>query len=160
MKIEISKSAAFEIVVKVQTALNSISFSCCLIRSIKFILLLPFEVPVAGLLVIGFLTGLSVDAFMNTPGIHAFATVLLAYLRTNVLNALLPKHLSDYKAQAPSVKNMNWTPFLTYAAFLIVIHHTAYFVIELWSMENVGYLILKIIASTITTPGTMGLSGK
>jgi hypothetical protein len=46
---------------------------------------------------------------------------------------------------------MNWTPFLTYAAFLIVIHHTAYFVIELWSMENVGYLILKIIASTITT---------
>ena len=88
---------------------------------------------------------------MNTPGIHAFATVLLAYLRTNVLNALLPKHLSDYKAQAPSVKNMNWTPFLTYAAFLIVIHHTAYFVIELWSMQNVGYLILKIIASTITT---------
>src|ERR1700741_2940788 len=56
-----------------------------------FILLLPFETTVPVLLIAGFITGITVDTFMNTAGMHAFATILIAYLRTNVLNALLPK---------------------------------------------------------------------
>lgn len=116
-----------------------------------FLLLLPFETPVWALLLIGFLSGLVVDSFMNTPGMHAFAMVLIAYLRTNVLLALLPKHLKEYKELFPSVKTMGWPPFITYAAFLILIHHTAFFVIELWSLSNIGYLLLKILASTLTT---------
>jgi len=46
---------------------------------------------------------------------------------------------------------MGWPPFITYSAFLILIHHTAFFIIELWSLSNIGYLLLKIIASTLTT---------
>lgn len=116
-----------------------------------FLLLLPFETPVWALLLIGFLSGLVVDSFMNTPGMHAFAMVLIAYLRTNVLLALLPKHLKEYKELSPSVKTMGWPPFITYSAFLILIHHTAFFIIELWSLSNIGYLLLKIVASTLTT---------
>jgi hypothetical protein len=77
-----------------------------------FILLLPFSTPVWLLLVLGFITGLTIDSFMNTVGMHACATVLIAYLRTNVLNALMPKHLSEYAGQSPNVKNMGWLPFL------------------------------------------------
>jgi hypothetical protein len=88
---------------------------------------------------------------MNTAGMHACATVLLAYLRTNVLNALLPKNLSEYPNQSPSVKNMGWMPFLVYAGFLIVLHHAVFFSIELWNFSNIGYLLLKILASTITS---------
>ena len=116
-----------------------------------FILLLPFETPVALLLVAGFLCGLSVDAFMNTAGIHAFATVLIAYFRINVLNALLPKNLSEYAGQTPSVKNMGWLPFIVYVSFLIVLHHAPFFTIELWSLSNIGYLLLKIFASAFTS---------
>ena len=88
---------------------------------------------------------------MNTAGIHAFATVLIAYLRTNVLSALLPKNLSEYPNQSPSVKNMGWMPFLVYSSFLVVLHHAAYFAIELWSFQNIGYLLLKIAASSATS---------
>lgn len=116
-----------------------------------FILLLPFETSVTALLILGFVTGITVDSFMNTAGIHAAATVLLAYLRTNVLNALLPKNLSEYPNQSPSVKNMGWMPFLVYSSFLIIIHHALFFSIELWSFSNLGYLLLKILASTITS---------
>lgn len=116
-----------------------------------FILLLPFETPVAVLLFAGFVSGLSVDAFMNTPGMHAFATVLIAYFRINVLNALLPKNLSEYSGQTPSVKNMGWLPFIVYVSFLIVLHHSAFFIIELWSLSNIGYLLLKIFASASTS---------
>jgi len=116
-----------------------------------FILLLPFETPVWLLLVLGFVTGISVDALMNTGGMHAAATVLLAYLRTNTLNALLPRPLNEYSNRAPGVKTLGWIPFLTYAGFLILVHHLVYFSIEFWSFYNIGLLSLKIIASATTT---------
>jgi rod shape-determining protein MreD len=116
-----------------------------------FILLLPYETPVWLLMALGFICGLVMDSFMDTPGMHAFALVLIAYLRTNVLLALLPKHMKEYHLQSPSVKTMGWAPFLTYASFLVLIHHIVYFTIELWSLSNIGYLLLKILVSTITT---------
>lgn len=122
-----------------------------------FILLIPFEAPVWLLLLLGFVCGSVVDSFMNTPGMHAFAMVLIAYLRTNVLLALLPKNMKEYHQLSPSVKTMGWPPFLTYSTFLILVHHTAFFIIELWSINNFGYLLLKIFASTLTTMLLIGV---
>lgn len=116
-----------------------------------FILLLPFETPVWALILLGFVSGIVVDASMNTAGMHAFATVLIAYFRTNVLNALLPKNLGEYGNQSPSVKNMGWLPYIVYAAFLIVFHHATFFVFELWNVGNISYLLLKILVTTITS---------
>lgn len=116
-----------------------------------FILLLPYETSVIVLLLTGFVTGITIDSFMNTAGIHAFATVFIAYLRTNVLNAFMPKNLSEYTNMSPSVKIMGWMPFLVYSFFLICIHHALYFSIELWNSVNIGYLLLKILASSVTS---------
>ena len=116
-----------------------------------FILLLPFETPVWALLIMGFVLGTTIDTFMNTAGMHACATILIAYLRTNVLSALLPRNLSEYANQHPSIKTMSWGPFLVYSAFLIILHHFVYFTIELWNFSNFGFLVTKILASTITS---------
>src|SRR5690606_14135991 len=103
------------------------------------------------MLTAGFIMGITMDAFMDTGGIHAVACVLLAYLRTNVLTALMPKRLSEYANITPSVKSMGWTPFLTYASVMLLIHHVTYFVIEIWNFQSVGYLLLKILATLITS---------
>lgn len=116
-----------------------------------YVLLLPFETPVWVLMILGFLMGVTVDTFMTTAGMHAFATVLIAYLRTNVLNALMPRNLSEYINQQPSVKNMGWTPFLVYSGFLVLLHHIAYFALESWSFAGFGPLIMKIVASFVTS---------
>jgi hypothetical protein len=116
-----------------------------------FILLLPFETPVWSLLILGFFLGTTIDSFMNTAGMHAFATVLVAYLRTNVLSALLPRNLSEYPNQHPNIKTMGWMPFVVYSAFLILLHHVAFFTIELWNFSNVGFLLLKVAASFVTS---------
>ena len=116
-----------------------------------FILLLPFETPVWALLFLGFTLGVTVDAFMTTAGMHACATVFIAYLRTNVLNALMPRNLSEYVNQQPSVKNMGWMPFLVYCGFLILLHHAVFFSIESWSLVGFGSLLLKIFASFLTS---------
>jgi len=116
-----------------------------------FILLLPFETPVWALLIMGFVLGTTVDSFMNTAGMHAFATVLIAYLRTNVLSALLPRNLSEYAGLSPSIRSMSWMPFLVYSAFLILLHHFVFFTIELWNVSNFGFLLLKVLASSVTS---------
>jgi rod shape-determining protein MreD len=116
-----------------------------------FILLLPFETPVWALLLIGFVLGTTVDTFMNTAGMHACATILIAYLRTNVLSALLPRNLSEYTNQHPSIKSMGWMPFLVYSTFLILLHHFVFFTIELWNFSNFGFLLLKVLAASVTS---------
>ena len=116
-----------------------------------FILLLPFQTSMPVMLISGFACGLAVNSFMNTAGMHAFAMVLICYFRVNVLNALMPKNLTEYGGQTPSVKNMGWMPFIIYVSFLIVMHHAVYFTIELWSLANIGYLLLKIVASSLTS---------
>ncbi len=116
-----------------------------------FLLILPFSTKLPTAMILGFLLGLSVDVFMNTTGMHACACVLMAYLRPNVLAALLPKHLSEYARQEPSVKTMGWVPFLTYAAFLLLIHHLLYYTVELWSFAAPGLLLLKVLCSTVTS---------
>lgn len=116
-----------------------------------YILLLPFETPVWLLLVSGFAIGVTVDAFMTTAGMHACAAVLMAYLRTNVLTALMPRNLTEYVNQHPSVKNMGWMPFLVYSGFLVLLHNMVYFTVESWSFASIGTLLMKILASFITS---------
>ncbi len=116
-----------------------------------FILLLPFRTPLWLILILGFVTGLTIDTFMNTAGMHALATTVIAFLRPFILNALLPRNQEEYAGQSPGLRNMGWFPFLTYSFFLILIHHSVYFIVELWSLKNIGYLFLKILASTLTT---------
>lgn len=116
-----------------------------------FLLLLPFETPVWALLISGFVLGVTIDSFSNTAGMHACAAVLIAYLRTNVLSALLPRNLSEYSGMQPSTKNMGWMPFLVYSGFLIVLHHLLFFSVELWNVSNLGQLFLKTMASAITS---------
>lgn len=116
-----------------------------------FILLLPLRMPVWQTLMLGFCTGITVDIFMNTAGMHAFATVLMAWLRLNVLTALLPKNMVEYANQSPGVKNLGWLPFIVYSGFLLLIHHAAFFTIEFWSFANAGILLMKIFASASTS---------
>jgi rod shape-determining protein MreD len=46
---------------------------------IMLILLLPVEIPAWSLLLISFFTGLTVDFFTGTPGMHASATLLSGF---------------------------------------------------------------------------------
>jgi hypothetical protein len=113
-----------------------------------FILWLPFSVPRFWLLVIGFLTGLSMDYFRMTPGMHAAACTLIAYARPFVINVLTPKDTSDFNYREPSVRAMGWAPYATYVLILTLLHH-GYLTFLQW-LQFGGFLefIIKIFATT------------
>ena len=57
-----------------------------------FIILLPFNKSNKNLtLFIALGTGLIIDAFQNSMGMHAFTCVLITYVRTPILYRLVPQ---------------------------------------------------------------------
>ena len=111
-----------------------------------FILLLPFNTPKSVLLITGFAMGLFVDIFANTPGLHASATVFLAYIRPALVSLNLPPggYETSDKPRLYSL-GLNW--FLIYAGAGILAHHFFYFLIETYSFTHLFFTIFKTLCS-------------
>jgi hypothetical protein len=113
-----------------------------------FLLWLPFSVSRQWLLIIGFLTGLTLDYFTMTPGLHTAACLLIAYVRPFLISVLMPKDSSDFNYREPSPKAMLWTPYLVYVFVLTLLHH-GYMVFLQWlSFGSFLDFIIKVIATT------------
>ena len=113
-----------------------------------FLLLLPLEVGYLTVMLLGFGTGLLVDVFYNTLGIHAAASVLLCFLRPFWANVVTPR--SGYEVGVlPSLRAFGIGWFLTYSAPLIIIHHAAVFFLEAGGTSLIGQTLLKTLASSV-----------
>ncbi len=113
-----------------------------------FILWLPFSVSRQWLLVIGFLTGLSLDYFTMTPGLHAAACTLIAYVRPFLIGILTPKDTSEFNYREPSPLAMQWTPYAVYVLVLTLLHHGYMVFLEWLSFGSFLDFIIKVISTT------------
>src|ERR1043166_5543145 len=66
---------------------------------VLFIIVLPFETPKWMLLLIPFLTGITIDMFYDTSGMHAAACVFMAYIRPGVLKLFSPRDGYEFGIQ-------------------------------------------------------------
>ncbi len=115
---------------------------------VLFILLLPFETPSWLLLISGFFLGLTIDLFMNTLGLHAAATVFLAFLRPYVLNLFAPR--DGYEAGTfPRILYYGTGWFLKYAAVLILFHHLALFFLEVFRFSDFFLTLFRALLSSV-----------
>lgn len=116
---------------------------------VLFILLLPLNTPRYLLLVLGFILGLTVDIFSNTPGIHASSTVFMALIRPFVVNT---SNMEDNeKFMSPTILNLGFGAFLRYALILVVLHHLFLFYIEIFSFQGFFQTFLRSFLSSIFT---------
>jgi hypothetical protein len=113
-----------------------------------FILWLPFSTSRLTLLVLGFITGITLDYFMVTPGLHAAACVLIAYVRPFVIGVLAPKESTEFNYREPSPKAMQWTPYVVYVFILTLLYHGYLLFLEWLSVGNFLDFIIHVIAST------------
>ena len=104
------------------------SYSSCFIYILP-LLLIPLEVGTITLMVVGFIFGISIDTFYDTPGIHAASSVLVMYLRPVLIRILTPGGGYDVGTQI-SAADLGWVWILSYFIPLIFIHHLALFFIE------------------------------
>ncbi|MGC9470008.1 MAG: rod shape-determining protein MreD [Bacteroidales bacterium] len=130
--------------------LNNIEFSGYInpFLYVIFILLLPFETPAWLLLVSGFVLGLTIDLFMNTPGLHAAATVLMAFVRPFVLRIFAPR--DGYEPGTyPRIFYYGVSWFFKYSALLILIHHFFLFYLEVFRFTDFFSTFFRVILSSV-----------
>ena len=113
-----------------------------------FILWLPFSISRFLLLLVGFITGLSLDYFTMTPGLHAAACVLIAYVRPFVINILMPKDISELNYREPSSNAMGWTPYAVYILVLTLIHHGYMLFLEWLDFGSFIEFVVKVITTS------------
>lgn len=112
------------------------------------ILWLSFSIPRVSLLFIGFATGLFLDYFMMTPGLHAAACVLIAFVRPFIINILTPKESSEFNYREPSPRAMQWTPYAVYVFILTLLHHGYMVFLEWLDFGTFLDFIIKVVATT------------
>ena len=128
---------------------NAVLFdvSFCFVYLI-FLLLLPVELPLVTGMVLGFITGLTIDVFYNSLGIHAAASVLFMFLRPFWLKILTPR--SGYETSGlPTVKTFDLVWFILYAGPLILVHLLLVFFIETGGFQLIGLTLLKTVSSSV-----------
>jgi rod shape-determining protein MreD len=117
---------------------------------IILILLLPVEIPAGILILISFFTGLTIDFFASTPGMHAGATVLAGFVRPYVLRFISPR--DGYEAGAtPSMVTYGFRWFLFYSLLIVLIHHFALFYLEVFRFADFFRTLLRVILSSAFT---------
>ena len=113
---------------------------------IGFLILLPYRISRSYLLVAGFLTGLVVDIFSNTPGIHAGACVFVMYVRDLWLKIVVDDTEDLSNINYTSIKKTGFTLFVFP---LVLVHHLIIFLVENGGLHLFGLLISKTILSAV-----------
>ncbi len=113
-----------------------------------YILWLPFNMPRTSLLLLSFVYGLTLDAFTQTPGLHAAPCTLIAYLRGVLINVLIPQEGADKNYQSPSFTSMGWAPYATYAIVLTLVHNGYLVFLEWLQFGSFLYFLGKVLATS------------
>src|ERR1700743_55302 len=111
---------------------------------IMFILLLPFEIPNVLLFALSFILGLTIDSFYDTPGLHATACVLLAFVRVLFISITVQKEGFDNEPE-PTLSIMGFRWFFTYTIMLTFIHHFFLFNLEVFRFSEIEYTLTRVV---------------
>lgn len=113
---------------------------------VGFLLLLPRTLSRSYLMLIGFFSGLLVDVFTNTPGIHASASVFVLFIRNFWLNVVNDDAQEITNLNVASLKKSGMIYFIFPLVFA---HHFLIFVIENGGFHLFGMVLSKVFFSSI-----------
>jgi hypothetical protein len=122
-----------------------------------FILWLPFSMSRVWLMIVGAIYGLFFGYLVLSPGIHAAACVLIAYLRPFMLSVLLPREVKELNYTEPSIKSMGFAPYGVYATILVLVHHTYLIFLQWLSVGNFMHFFVKAILTSLVSIVLVGI---
>jgi len=117
---------------------------------VMFILILPFSIPSWFLLILAFFTGLVVDLFSGTLGVHTFATVMAGFVRPWILTLNITSEVND-PDMSPSLYRNSFRWFLFYTVTVVFVHHLSLFLVEVFTFSNFFHTLLRVLLSTAVT---------
>lgn len=112
--------------------------------------LLPLEIPLSLQYLIGFASGLVVDAFAHTLGVASFSCTLMMFLRPHIvrmLNGANNVKFENIDRPVPGVKDFRWILF--YTLILTSIYEIVAVMLETMTFRNFGHTLLVILGNIV-----------
>lgn len=120
---------------------------------ILFLLLLPFGIPNLALYLIAFGTGLTLDTFFDTLGVHTAACVTLAFVRISFISITVSR--DNFDEPEPTLGNMGLKWFSLYALLCTFSHHLILFLLEAFRLTELSYTLMRCLLSGTFTLFTL-----
>ncbi len=115
---------------------------------VLFIMLLPMDTKPEVVLWSAFFVGLVIDLLSWTVALHTASLVLVAYLRTFILNLIAPR-MGYGQGTLPSYLFYGWGWFFKYAVLMVVIHDFWYYFLDTFSFSALGLILVKTVLNSL-----------
>ena len=114
------------------------------------ILKFPVDMSRTNVIILSFMTGLIIDIFSNTFGIHAAACSFAGFIRMPLLERFVDMR-EIQEGSVPSYTTFGFVKFIRYTLILVFLHHITLFLIEAFSLFQPGLMIMRMLSSILFT---------
>ncbi len=126
---------------------------------IAFVALLPVGMRPVVVLLLGFATGVFVDFFEGTGGVHTAAATLTAYTRRWMMIATMGSETVAEETSMPSAVSLGWGRFVRYVALLSAVHCAVCFSLEALTFAGYLHVLIKsAVSGTFTLLAVLAIS--
>ena len=115
---------------------------------ILFIILFPVNGNKQLLIVTSFLLGITMDLFSNSGGVHATASLILAYLRPSIFKFSFGL---SYEYQTIKINDSLTPERFSFLLLSVVIHQFTLFILEVFQISSLWDILIRTIIGTLFT---------
>jgi len=115
---------------------------------IIFILLYPVKTNRLLFLLLAFNLGLFLDMLMDSGGVHAGASVVLAYIRPTFLKYTFG---TQYEHHDLKLEHLQLNQLTIYVVFMTLIHHIVVFSLEIFNIAQILLILKKTLIFSLFT---------
>lgn len=116
---------------------------------IYFIILFERNYPRWALLLWGFVLGLLIDAFSNTPGVTCGSLTLMAFIQPYLLQPFIPRDSAE--DLQPGIRTLGTSSFCYYAFLMVLIFCMVFFTLDMFSFFNFLFWLECVGGSVLLT---------
>lgn len=116
---------------------------------ILFLLALPATLNRYWLMLAGFATGLMMDVFCNSPGVHTAACTAICFIRQMLIGSLVQE--DERLTGTINSWSLGWESYIKYVIIMVLLHHLLVFVLEAFSFHAFWLTLLQTLLSSIVT---------
>tara|TARA_B100001769_G_scaffold223023_1_gene183603 strand:- start:197 stop:700 length:504 start_codon:yes stop_codon:yes gene_type:complete len=113
-----------------------------------FIAYFPIKNNRTFFIICAFIYGLIIDIFSDTHAIHAAATLIISYLRPNLLKLFFG---IAYEHQVVKFNSIELKQNLLYLLTIVFIHHLILFSLEIFDISKISLILKNTFGNTIFT---------
>jgi hypothetical protein len=122
------------------------------------LLILPVNTPASLVVILAFFSGLSIDFFYDSPGVHTSALVFTGFMRKIILNVIEPRIGYAVDDTPLRVSPSDYWYYL-YVSILLFMHLLFYYMVSYFSLSYILDILIKTISTFVVSMLLISLHG-